>query len=145
MNEREVATVLGIFHAAFPAAQITEQTPMVWASKLAGIDLRDGMAAADSLIGTAKFFPSLAEFLESVRSEVRIRTGNTEGRTPQNTRTDPAVAELDESTSYSREEIEENRAGVSRHVRAVLAAQRGRQHDHRGPNPCSVCGGMRSA
>lgn len=30
------------------------------------------------------------------------------------------------------------------HARAMLNAVKGRSHDHHGPNPCPVCGGVKS-
>lgn len=73
MNTTETAGLLLVFQAAYPSAPITEQTCEVWAHQLIGVFPEDAKKAADMLIATSKFFPSIAEFLEVVRPRAAAR------------------------------------------------------------------------
>lgn len=73
MNTQEIAATLAMFSAAYPGAPVTEQTSLVWAENLIGVEPADGLAAARSLIRSSKFFPSIAEFVEQARAEKRAR------------------------------------------------------------------------
>lgn len=76
MNVTETAEVLTLMLNAWPSAKVNEGTPKIWAEMLIGVDPRDGAAAAKGLMGSSKFFPSIAEFKEAARAEQRARAGD---------------------------------------------------------------------
>lgn len=133
MSGNEVAAILALMSAAWPAATVNENTARVWGGELTNIHGEDALAATHTLIRTSKFFPSVAEFLDVVRPLTARR------------------ARADQAADYERKALaeggtvsdpEDGRAGVSRHIRSILAAQAGRRHWHGGPNPCPTCGGI---
>lgn len=130
--------MLALMHVAWPSATITENTAPVWAEMLVGVDPVDGLAASKALMRSSKWFPALSEYIEAVQSATRIRTGNVEGITPQNSR---AVAELD-AVPLSRQEQLANVAEVQRQMRHLIAIGKTQAHWHGGPNSCTACGGL---
>jgi hypothetical protein len=83
VTSAQVEHVLKLLKAGWPSmSDLPPETTILWARQLITMDYSVTMAAAESLTGTLKFFPSLAEFRGAVHNE-RQRRGefqNTEDR-----------------------------------------------------------------
>lgn len=68
MNRQEVATILGLFSAAYPQTTITEAMGLLWVEELANIEPEHGLAAARRIVREDQRFPSIARMLEMVKA-----------------------------------------------------------------------------
>jgi hypothetical protein len=131
VTREECAAVLGYLSAAFPQVTVAPQTVAVWADQVGGQEGVDAHAAARRVVRSNKWFPSIAEFLEACRLERELRSQKFE-----------VAGELPSA------ETKANRAEVARRFVALskelLESQKGKVHWHGGPDPCLVCGGMKS-
>lgn len=134
MTGNEVVAILALMSAAWPYVEITENTGRVWTAELERLHADDALATTHMMIRTSERFPSIAEFLGACRPLTAKRL------------------QAKQAADYERKALEagatsdpeDGRAGVSRHINAILAAQRVKNHWHGGPNPCEACGGMTS-
>lgn len=112
MNAQESATVLAYMAAAYPHANVSEQTALVWAEHLIGVTPDVGLEAARTITKSARWFPSIAEFMEQVRAIDRAH--------------EPAALPAAPNSLASREQAAE----FIRLARETLAAQRGNARNH---------------
>lgn len=78
MNERETSAVLAMLSAAWPNHELTKPTIALWARHLQHTVPADAMAAADLIVKTDEWFPSIARFMETVRARARSRVGHSQ-------------------------------------------------------------------
>lgn len=69
MTRPEVLAVLRVLSAAWPAHPLTDDTIELWVRTLATDDAAAAMAAAERLVATEQWFPSLARLREAMRGE----------------------------------------------------------------------------
>lgn len=137
MNTQEVQRCLGYLCAAFPNAPMTDATAAIWLEHLVGYEAEDGMVAVRRIIAESTFFPSIAEFV----------TQATAARTNRRRREAPwdgfdVALPAGPQTSSERAQIAKL-AGMCRDV--VQRSKALGTHDHHGPKPCPVCGGVRKS
>lgn len=65
LTSRETAAVLALMASAWPNSAVDENRARVWTSALDDIHGEDGFAAAKLLIKNSKWFPTIAEFIET--------------------------------------------------------------------------------
>lgn len=77
MDKQAVSECFAIMRAAWPSAELFRQDKQgqaqsitLWARMAADIPAEIGKAAVMELVGTRKFPPSIAEFLEAARSKM---------------------------------------------------------------------------
>lgn len=88
MNAIETAQVLAYLANAWPNTQVTEEQTQIWAGQLIGVDPEVGREAAQALVGSSEWFPTVAAFREAVNVVVRRR--QMDRRTlPEGPSTDP--------------------------------------------------------
>lgn len=121
MNAQDTAAILALFGAAYPNANVSEPTALVWAENLIGVDPDVGLEAARTLIRTTKWFPSVSEFIEHVGAAKRAH--------------EPEVKALPEAP-LARSEAKRLLA-AARDV--VSKSRQGPKHWHAGPDPCPRC------
>lgn len=135
MNKPEAAQVLAVMAAPFPWDVTDDQAEVWYQAALAVVSLDVGLEVAVRLVETEERFPTPARFnserkaVDRERYEARRALEAASGQ-----RSIPAIPlTLDE------------RAGWIQEMRQMLApfGRRGtRGHDHKGPEPCPVCGGI---
>lgn len=79
MNETEVAELFAYFGTAWPEAKVNPGQIKVWAGQLANVDPMDGETAANELVGSLKWFPSIAEFRSAAAGALRRREASQRG------------------------------------------------------------------
>lgn len=129
MNSQEAGDVLSALTAAWPNQNLPRETVQLWIGVIAKLDLNDAMAGAWTVVREDTWFPSVARYLAAVKAAQHARA-NREAASrglPSPGRRVPDRARFDEFVSGCRDQ---------------LAARGTRGHDHRGPEPCPVCGGM---
>lgn len=129
MNDTDAATLLSLLTAAWPNQAIPDHTTDLWLGLLAELELNDAKTAAKTVIREDMWFPPISRFLAAVDAAKHARR-NREAmlyglpdpgvRVPDRARFDQIIANL----------------------RSQLADRGSRDHDHRGPKPCPVCGGL---
>jgi hypothetical protein len=126
VNQRNATAVLGVLSAAWPNQDVSEQTATVWMEMLDAVEVEDAMTAARKLVRTSHWFPSIAQFLNETHAEEHARRNRHAARygLPRNHQTVPPPPRL---LAACRELLEE---------------MKGKRHDHHGPAPCPVCGGI---
>jgi hypothetical protein len=72
VEAREAAEILGYFAAAFPKNDLTEETASVWMDQLRLIDFDLGKRAAKKLVAAHDWFPTVSQFRDFCRVEMRI-------------------------------------------------------------------------
>ncbi len=72
MTRKEVAGLVAALTAAFPRAEIGENTVRVYIDMLADLDFDEAQAAVKKLMATSTFFPSIAEIRQAV-ADLRTR------------------------------------------------------------------------
>lgn len=125
MNRREVVEALAQFCAVY-RYEIDDLSTHVWARELSGVHVADGEAATRALLRTKKFMPTPSEFLALANTERERRA--------------PTVKALDVP---QHESTRERIAAIIADAKAK-SATRG-EHQHGGPAPCPVCGGLNPA
>lgn len=65
MTEREVAKLVAILIAAFPASKITVESSAIYERMLADLDYPAANAAVERLLATSKWLPTVAEIREA--------------------------------------------------------------------------------
>jgi hypothetical protein len=73
MTPEEVAIVLHYCAEAWPAMTVGDDTAIVWADALAGIDAQDAHTAARMLADTADYPPSIARLKATARQVMQRR------------------------------------------------------------------------
>lgn len=66
MKGSEIAKVVGLLVAAFPAAQPDEKTTRVYMEMLCDLPFEPSLRAVKRLLSSSRFFPSIAEIREAV-------------------------------------------------------------------------------
>ena len=89
MTPKETTALLAYFASAWPNAAISDAQTELWLEQLQHVDAGDGRAAAKTLVGRSKWFPSIAEFLETTAAARRAR----QHRTPALSEPRPPLAE----------------------------------------------------
>jgi hypothetical protein len=122
----EATQVLAILSAAWPNQQVSRETAQLWLGMLAELDQRDAMAAARDAVRQDQWFPTIARFLQlaEARKHGRRNREATERGLPSAHRAAPPNPELMKAT------------------RRLIAERQGQHHNHHGPGPCPVCGGV---
>lgn len=69
MTKSEAMAMVAMLAAAYPAANMTEQTPDVYAEMLRDLDADAAMRAARRLISTSKWLPTIAEIRQAVAED----------------------------------------------------------------------------
>ena len=128
MNTDEATAVLAALASAWPNQDLSEPTVEVWRSFLDEIDADDGVAAAREVIGSERFFPSIARFREAATAARHARRNHDAA-----TRGLPRRPEQPIGSERWRAVVEE--------VWNILAERGTRKHWHGGPDPCPACGG----
>lgn len=78
IDRMDLTKILAVLAAAYPHANITQQTAEVWLEMLGDLPLDQLKAATTKLMATSKFCPSIAEVRAaalSVRSDLTEKTG----------------------------------------------------------------------
>jgi hypothetical protein len=130
MNRNEATTVLGALAAAWPNTTVSEQTALVWMDSLSDIDADDAMTAARRLIRKQHWFPSIHQFITEAEAEAHARRN----------RSADALGLPKAPWKASEPPVRLVAA-----ARRLLADAKAAQHDHHGPHPCPICGGVRPA
>lgn len=135
MNLADAALVLDTLAAPYPRWDLDDRALKAWGHAIA-----NSGAAKDVALGQAEAWgrtnthpPSLAEFLARIRPPAPPVT---DPDAP--IRTNAAVVRRIRATLAAATQAIEQRVGPA-------ARQDHGGHDHRGPNPCPVCGGHTSA
>ena len=126
MNAQEAIAVIAYFGAAFPNFDPPDDTIDVWVNETADLDPGDAGTAMRNLVQRSKFPPSIAEFRQECRTLALLRQQNRTNLLALPSARQPFPTELAES------------------IKRTLSEKGTRQHWHGGPNPCPVCGGMKS-
>lgn len=127
MNDHEAAVVLGVLTAAWPKQDLPDATVDLWLSLLTELDLGDARAAANTVVRQDQWFPAVARFLEVAGAAKRARQHREAEHRGLPDASAVAVAPPAELTEAARR---------------LIAEQRATRHDHHGPDPCPVCGGV---
>lgn len=131
MNRSEAAQVLAVLAAPYPGEPVTDDAAEVWyQSTLSQLEASEALSVVRDLVRHERFRPTPAVFNEALR--VRRVHGAVEQR--------PALP----APSVAPETATENRVRLIAEMREMLARQKSAVHDHKGPHPCRVCGGMAS-
>lgn len=126
MNDLEAATVFGLLTAAWPDKQLPDETIDLWLEMAANVDAADAEDAARQIIREDQWFPSVARFLQMAEAKAharRNRNADTRGISTGHRAAPPPKQLLD----------------AARHL---IKEQGTKRHDHSGPAPCPVCGGI---
>lgn len=126
MNDHEAATVFGLLTAAWPDKELPDETIDLWLEMAADVDFADAEPAARQIIREDQWFPSIARFLQVTEARAhgrRNRQADARGL-PATRRSAPPPKPLLDA------------------ARRLLEEQKTKQHDHNGPEPCPVCGGV---
>ena len=120
MTPTEAATILSYCTEAWPTMTVGDDTAIVWADALSGIDAQDAHAAARMLADTADFPPSIARLKATARRVMQRRQVSSTPALPA-----------------------PRRAGGKQllaAIQAYSAAVERPAHDHRGgPENCPCC------
>lgn len=98
MNTTETAQLLAYLVSAWPNQNLPDATGKLWATQLATVHLEDAQTAAQSVVASSKWFPTVAEFLEHVQAARTARLARetppalVEGRLPAPQRREAAQA-----------------------------------------------------
>jgi len=121
VNPIEAGQILSYFTEAWPTMNVGEDTAVVWADALRGIDAQDAHTAARRLVQSDERPPSIARLIQAAR-------GIAAGRMAHNAL--PAAPRLPQSRS----------AKLMAAINAYWAAVERPAHDHhRGPENCPCC------
>lgn len=71
MNSTEAREILSTLTTAWPNADLPDETLRTWSKMLAALPYQPAAAAADAVIRTDNFFPSIARFREAFGSQRR--------------------------------------------------------------------------
>lgn len=71
MNRSEAKEILDLLVAAWPSVDMPANTAGLWLKVLGSFDAAAGRAAAESVIDTEKYFPTIARFREGLASATR--------------------------------------------------------------------------
>lgn len=123
MDADQIVGCIDYITSCWPWATWEERTVVQWTDALAGVEVAHAREVAKRARNTLETPPSIAWFLAEVR-EVKLRDA-------------PVFKALPEP-----EVDPESVAAILASTRNLLTAQAGREHNHKGPDPCSVCGGL---
>ena len=128
MTPAGVAQLLGYLSIAYPRPNPPDAfTPDLWMEQLAAIDDEVALAAAKRWVHEQKWMPSVAEIAQACRTIVAVEDMRRRALPSGHLDREASVAARDEVTGELRE---------------VLARKALAEHDHHGPAPCPVCGGV---
>ena len=128
MTPAGVAQLLGYLTIAYPRPNPPDAfTPDLWMEQLATVDDDVAITAAKQWVHEQKWMPSVAEIAAACRQATRHEEMRRRALPSGHVDREASVAARDEVTGELRE---------------VLARKALAEHDHRGPAPCPVCGGM---
>jgi hypothetical protein len=71
VNQTEIRSVLTMLTTAWPHADLPDETLRTWSQMLAVLPYQPALAAADAVIRSDNFFPSIARFREAFGSQRR--------------------------------------------------------------------------
>jgi len=159
VSGNEVLAVLAILSAGWPYVEITESTGRLWTEELERFHPADALAAAHQLVRNSDRFPSIAEFIRAMRPLTARRV-----QAEQQADYERKALIASTATGYERGAREVAIAagvppadvvdeivpppggpvpGLWPSTKAYIASKNAMQHDHRGPDPCPVCGGVK--
>ena len=67
MNSAEAATILAVFHGAYPNIKLDEAVTGVWGNALATADFQIGQLAVNEWVSLEQWWPTVAEFRTKMR------------------------------------------------------------------------------
>lgn len=124
MTPQDVTDLLTYFGQAYPAAKAEPGTELIWLQHLHETPTDTARQAALRWVGREKWMPTVAEMRAECkaveRAHLQVVTAELPAAPAPRTEVQSLVAEM----------------------RARLVVGNARQHDHRGPAPCPVCGGV---
>lgn len=128
MTFQDATTVLGLLTAAWPNQDMPAETAELWIGMLSELDVDDAKSSARTVIRNDQWFPSIARFIQVAEAAKHARENRFAAQRglPSVGRSVPPPQRLIEAT------------------RQLLAEQAKKKHWHGGPDPCPVCGGMKS-
>lgn len=130
MTPEQAHQVLRILTAAWPNHDMPDDTIRLWVGTLGEMEHSDAMSAAKSIVNEDRYFPTIARLRQTEAAAKHARR-NRESADRGLPTAPQAIARP-----------ERVRTTIAQ-VRATLDVRRGAGgHDHHGPNPCPVCGGM---
>lgn len=127
MIPQDTAAVVVYFSAAWPNYEVTEQTVHVWHESVLDIDPTVANEAMRVLVKSCEWFPSIARFRQecaTIAERRRLKMATAAGLASG--KSAPPPPEL----------LAEIRMFVE------SAPVRLAKHNHKGPKPCPVCGGL---
>lgn len=126
MNASEIVTIVDRLQSTWPWAEWPRGTIDEWCDVLEEVHFLAAQSACVRARDTLDKPPSIAWFKQSVKA---ASGGDYE--------TFPALT-VGRETPEDREACLE----IIKATKELLAAQKGREHNHKGPAPCQVCGGL---
>lgn len=125
MTANEVVALLAYMSAAWPNVEITEDTARLWSKHLDRLNGEDALAAADTLIRSSDFFPSVAQLLQVAKPHTadRVRREQAADYERKALAAGPVIGDVDK---------------LRRVIRQTLTVQAGHQHLHGKHGPCPV-------
>lgn len=132
MTPENVTALLDHLAAAYPTAKGEPDTALIWLQHLNELPVADARDAAYRWIEREKWMPRIAEFVAECRDVARERY-----------QADLAARALPPAPPVAQSDAKANLQQLIAVTRSMLAKQAGNKHQHSGPNPCPVCGGMK--
>jgi hypothetical protein len=68
VTQTEAATILAYLASAWPRTSLPDETVKVWARHMESLDFETAMRAAEALVDSSSWFPSVAEFKNTYSS-----------------------------------------------------------------------------
>lgn len=133
MTFDDAANVLDALTCAYPTWKATDYTIETWIEAIhdTSDDADHALLVARRWARSHERVPSMAEFLNAIRPA--LPSGPRPASVPRGMDPEPVDADAPVG-AHPR---------VVARIRAQLAAGRAREHNHHGPQPCPVCGGVR--
>lgn len=122
MTPQDTIAVVAYFGAAWPTFDPSDDTIDAWVAELGDIVAADANDAMRQLVRTSEFAPSIAKFRAECKAVALSRTHRHHVALPP-----------------VRYQVPQELLGT---LRRLVNEMGGRTHNHKGPNPCKVCGGL---
>lgn len=126
MTDTEAAQVFGLLRAAWPDKQLPDKTIDLWLELATDLHVDDAKRAAEQIVREDQWFPSIARFRQVC--EVWAHRRRNQDAADRGLPGPRHAAPPPELLAAARELLA---------AREVMP-----DHDHRGPAPCLVCGGV---
>lgn len=128
MNDLEAATVFRVLKAGWPDKKLPDETIDLWVDMATDLHVDDAKAAAHQIIREDKWWPTIARFREVTEAHARRRRDR-----------DAETRGIPAGGRPHHRPPDEIIKGAHK-----LIAERKRlgPHNHHGPEPCPVCGGL---